>query len=137
MNFLEVYGEIMKLLSIRYSCIFDSVPLTFSYILFQMKISENDEWVLIEELNKCNETALEGSNVVRTRKIDECAAECKGRDPIFAFGTNDFGGNGCNEGLCKCICIDELDDDKCKTINYNDYWFLRFKEKFEPSGKQF
>ena len=88
-------------------------------------------------MKECNEEALEISNVARTIKVDECAAKCKGVAPIFAFGTNDFGGNGCNEGLCKCHCIDELNEDKCKTINYNDYWFLKFKEKFEPSGKQF
>ena len=79
--------------------------------------TENDEWKLIEELNKCNETALEESNVTRTRKIDECAAKCKGAAPIFAFGTNDFGGNGCKDGLCKCRCIDISNQDKCQTIN--------------------
>ena len=99
-------------------------------------------------MNECNEEALEISSVARTRKIDECAAKCKGVAPIFAFGTNDFGGNGCNEGLCKCKCIFELNDNKCQItfrrvkstitmeVNYNDYWFFKFKEKFEPSGKQ-
>ena len=104
-----------------------------------MNILENDSWKFIEDLNECYREAIERGNIARTRKIDDCATTCRGVSQIFAYGTNDFGGNGCHEGLCKCHCIDELNYDKCKIMNYNDYWFFKFNDKFknDQNGKQF
>lgn len=90
---------------------------------------------MIETTNECNEEATEETVVIRTAKISECASMCKSVSPIFAYGTNDFGGQGCNNGLCKCHCIDEMNDDLCKKINFKDYWFLKAEENFQKDGK--
>ena len=39
------------------------------------------------------------------KSLEECAKACDGFSVMFAFGTNDFGGGGCDDnGNCKCLC---------------------------------
>ena len=50
---------------------------------------------------------------------------------MFAYGTNDFGANGCEDGLCKCHCLMGLDEAACQRIKYDEYWIFTYKEQPE------
>lgn len=48
---------------------------------------------------------------------------------MFAYGTNEFGGQGCKEGLCKCHCIKDDNDAACNQDKSKDYWFFKFNDE--------
>ena len=66
---------------------------------------------------------------IETATINECSRKCVGMTSHFAYGTNEFGGQGCLDGLCKCFCIREMDnlDENCHQLDPKNYWFLQFK----------
>ena len=68
-------------------------------------------------------------DVSKAASIEECAIKCEGLTQMFAYGTNDFGANGCKDGLCKCHCIDALNNHTCRKIKYDEYWIFAFKER--------
>ena len=79
--------------------------------------------------------------------IHECAKQCHGIAAVFAYGTNDFGKQGCNSGLCKCKCVVKKktwsppgmvdENQECKQVNDESYWFFRYKPEanFGEKGK--
>ena len=70
----------------------------------------------------CLEIDVDPNNPFETKNIHECARKCQGISSHFAYGTNAFGGKGCNDGLCKCHCLKV-----CKQLDQERYWFFRFK----------
>ena len=60
-------------------------------------------------------------------RVEECAAYCGHVTQMFAFGTTEFGGNGCNRGKCKCTCEMYTESYQCtariKSRDYNLYTF--------------
>ena len=94
-------------------------------------ISESEIWTLLldEPDDICiNENHNQHDPSDATR-IHECAAKCAGITNLFAYGTNEFGGQGCQDGLCKCHCIRQKDntDESCQQLNHKNYWLLSFK----------
>ena len=51
---------------------------------------------------------------------------------VLGFWGNEFGGQGCENGICKCHCVvvkDDLDE-SCKEIDENTYWFFKYNAGF-------
>ena len=62
-------------------------------------------WSLVAEKEECtgDEKLLDYDSKIKS--VDECANACDGLSTMFAFGTNDFGEERCdNDGNCKCSC---------------------------------
>ena len=59
---------------------------------------------------------------------------------LFAYGTNEFGGQGCEYGLCKCHCVFEKDDSQhnCQGLEKQNYWFFGMKHgvNYETKGRK-
>ena len=77
----------------------------------------------------CLDKSRDNENPIETTTINECSKKCIGITSHFAYGTNEFGGQGCQAGLCKCYCIRAMEslDESCQQLDQKDYWFLRFK----------
>ena len=54
---------------------------------------------------------------------------------MFGYGANDFDRNGCQNGLCKCQCFDDVINENCVLADDNEYWFFEFTKKFNNDGK--
>ena len=91
-------------------------------------ISESEIWTfpLAEPEDICID---ETHDQDEAQTINECAAKCSGITNLFAYGTNEFGGQGCEDGLCKCHCIRQTDttDETCQQLSQKNYWLLSFK----------
>ena len=77
----------------------------------------------------CIDTNIDDEGPYETMSIEECSRKCLSREgegyvSHFAFGTNDFGGQGCQDGICQCHCIE-----KCKELNQESYLFFKYKAK--------
>ena len=70
----------------------------------------------------CIDSGIDTETQVETISIDECARKCNGIASHFAYGTNEFGGQGCQDGFCTCHCIET-----CKEVDQDSYWFFRYK----------
>ena len=90
------------------------------------KILENDIWTLIEPEDVCIEKDVDTNQPIETVSVYECARRCSPTSSHFAYGTNDFGGHGCNRGLCKCHCINS-----CVNLDQENYWFFKYKSTFD------
>ena len=113
------------------------INFTILFLKKKLDFSDDDNWILIDETNKCHQEAIDDNSLIRTTTINECASICQGVTPMFAFGTNEFGAHGCSEGLCKCYCLDKMNDATCQNIAYDDFWFLKFENDFQKDGKLF
>ena len=102
-------------------------------------IIESEIWT-VEEIEKvCLDENDDKATSFEAKSIKECARKCDGITKLFAYGTNDFGGQGCENGICKCHCViikDNLDE-SCKEIDENTYWFFKYKPgvTFSNDGK--
>ena len=101
-------------------------------------IADNKVWTIpsLESDSFCLEENDNNEGPFKTATINECSRKCVGMTSYFAYGTNEFGGQGCQEGLCKCYCIRamETQDESCHQKNY---WLLKFKSgvSFDVDGK--
>ena len=104
-------------------------------------ISETEMWTLPldEPEDICIDEIHDLEDPIEATTIDECAAKCGGITDLFAYGTNDFGGHGCEDGLCKCHCIrlKDSNDETCQQLKQKNYWLLTFKPgvNFDLDGK--
>ena len=79
------------------------------------------------------EVCIDGADTIgylsETTTIHECARKCHGLTQMFAYGTNDFGQQGCQDGLCKCHCVRvaKPKDESCQLINQEKYRFFWYK----------
>ena len=59
--------------------------------------------------------------------IDDCAEACKGQASMFAFGTNDFGVDRCEDSGSKCLCeTSARADGTCDVVEHKGYRLYRF-----------
>ena len=70
----------------------------------------------------CIDAAVDEQPPVEAISIEECSRKCFDIASHFAYGTNDFGGHGCQDGFCKCHCIE-----RCQQLDQDSYWFFRYK----------
>ena len=96
-------------------------------------------WEVEETEKVCLDEHDDKTTSFETKSIKECAKKCDGITKLFAYGTNDFGGQGCENGICKCHCVvvkDDLDE-SCKEIDEKTYWFFKYKAgvTFSNDGK--
>ena len=100
-------------------------------------ILESDNWTLNKDLDVCLDRADDALELTETATLHECARKCHGLAEVFAYGTNDFGRQGCQDGLCKCQCVKGTnnDDQNCHGDKEN-YWFFRYKPEanFDKEG---
>ena len=81
-------------------------------------------WGLVEEKTECS-----GSEVSKGKlsSIDDCALKCKGEASMFAFGTNDFLENRCNEEGCSCYCeTSATEEGTCEKVDHNGYRLYKY-----------
>ena len=46
---------------------------------------------------------------------------------MFAFGTNDFGTNRCNDDGCSCYCeTSATEEGTCKRVDHNGYRLYKY-----------
>ena len=91
-------------------------------------------WILVEPEDACIDMyAVEADNNFGTTSVHECGRKCGKTATHFAYGTNDLGGEGCRDGICKCHCIE-----KCHQLKHQDYWFFKYKSRynFRENGKE-
>ena len=63
----------------------------------------------------------------RIETEEECAKKCRGLSSMFAFGTNDFGNDRCQNGFCKCICeTSATKEGFCHQMSHSGYNLYRF-----------
>ena len=100
------------------------------YLKFPFIILDNEIWTLTEELEACiNETDIDTDPIV-FMTIDECSNKCKEKTIMFAYGTNDFEGAGCKDGLCKCHCVTSYNNDY-------DYYYYADGDHYYPYGEDY
>ena len=127
-----------KSLEVRTCNTTNSLPETLLFTSSKIKctfehsflILENEFWALTEAPKTCVDQTDEDIDAVEFMTIDNCSNNCNKQTRMFAYGTNDFGGQGCNkDGLCKCHCIATDENDiTCTKIDHQDYWFFKFKD---------
>ena len=91
---------------------------------------------MVAEHTQCKGTE---NNEGKMNSIDECANACRKKSSMFVFGTNDFGGNGCDNQGCKCLCETGANaDGSCENVQNKDYRLYRLSSlgKYEPYGNQ-
>ena len=86
---------------------------------------------MVVEKNVCTggaKTDKEYGYDERIETVDECANKCSGLSTMFAFGTNDFGTQRCQNGFCKCICeTSATKEGSCHPLtSHNGYRLYRF-----------
>ena len=85
---------------------------------------------MVVEKNVCTggaETDKEYGYDERIETVDECANKCSGLSTMFAFGTNDFGTQRCQNGFCKCICeTSATKEGFCHQISHRGYRLYRY-----------
>ena len=101
----------------------------YDSFIIHLIVLENKTWNVVEELNECNQVGTDDIDVTKVAAIDECAIKCEGLTQMFAYGTNDFGADGCKDGLCKCHCLNSLNKDTCQKIKYDEYWVFTYKDQ--------
>ena len=91
---------------------------------------------MVAEHTECKGTE---TNEGKMNSIDECANACRKKSSMFVFGTNDFGGNGCDNQGCKCLCETGANaDGSCENVQNKGYRLYRLSSlgKYEPYGNQ-
>ena len=88
---------------------------------------ENDNWILVEPEDVCINKDEDAYPVItKAVSVYECARKCSEASSHFAYGTNDFGGDGCTRGLCDCQCIET-----CQALDEEKYFFFMYKPAFD------
>ena len=88
---------------------------------------------LVEDKAECD-----GSEILKTLTFDvgHCAKVCLGISTMFAFGTNDYGTDRCDEGGCNCLCeTAAASDGTCNKVSHNGYRLYRVYEVENFKGK--
>ena len=94
-----------------------------SILLCYYDIPLYSEWTMVAEHTSCKGTE---NNEGKMNSIDECANACRKKSSMFVFGTNDFGGNGCDNQGCKCLCETGANaDGSCENVQNKGYRLYR------------
>ena len=63
----------------------------------------------------------------KLRYIDECAASCESEATMFAFGTNDYDKDRCENEKCECLCEKVASSyGTCKRQEHKGYRLYRY-----------
>ena len=82
---------------------------------------------MVAEKNECTGTEKMYGYDDRLETVEECASKCSGISSMFAFGTNDFGTQRCQNGFCKCICeTSATKEGFCQQTSHSGYRLYRF-----------
>jgi hypothetical protein len=74
-------------------------------------------------------TECGGSEVGKGKlpSVDDCASKCEGVASMFAFGTNDFGTDRCNDEGCSCYCeTSATEEGTCEREDHNGYRLYKY-----------
>ena len=99
-------------------------------ILLEIDGHERD-WILVADKMECDDPD-DKFNIVHPQEeglntADDCANVCRGISSMFAFSTNDFGKDQCNEKGCRCLCeISASQDGSCKQVDTDGYRLYKF-----------
>ena len=89
------------------------------------------DWMLVANKMECK-----GSEIGKARQptVSDCAAACKGISSMFAYGTDDYGGDQrCFDDGCKCYCETAADrDGSCQQKNTNGYRLYKYIKIYNP-----
>ena len=81
----------------------------------------------------------EGGGPEQSEYVDlkACARVCAQRWEMIAFGTNKYGGKGCNAaGRCKCFCQTNTNNYRCTQVE-GDSALILYAVKFARSGASY
>ena len=84
------------------------------------------EWTLQASKTECS-----GSEISKGKlpSVDECASECKGISSMFAFGTNDYLKNRCDNNGCNCLCeTSAAEEGTCDRVDHNGYRLYKYSK---------
>ena len=79
---------------------------------------------MLEAKKECS-----GSEISKGKlpSVDDCASQCEGVASMFAFGTNDYLTNRCNNDGCSCYCeTSATEDGTCNSVNHNGYRLYKY-----------
>ena len=96
--------------------------------------------MLVKEKTEC---AGSEKKIGMVPSIRDCAAACKGRSSMFAFGTNDYGNSRCSNDYskltwrlrpelkvvlkCQCLCETSASSDgTCKEVRHTGYRLYKY-----------
>ena len=91
---------------------------------------------MVAEHTECKGTE---TNEGKMNSIDDCANACRKKSSMFVFGTNDFGGNGCDNKGCKCRCETGANaDGSCENVQNKGYRLYRISSlgKYDLRGNK-
>ena len=95
---------------------------TYFIVIFILAL----EWVLVQEKTECSGSE---SFIGEFPSISGCASQCKMVSSMFAFGTNDYGTERCNNDGCKCLCeTSATEEGTCTIVNHNGYRLYKYSK---------
>ena len=110
-------------------CVSDVFWSEFLLILY------SESWQLVAEKEVCSGVKYTGKGELTS--VEDCAEACTEVATMFAFGTNDYDLDMCdNTGNCPCYCYDGANDDGTCIQNHNNGFRLYRYEK-NKNGKRF
>ena len=81
-------------------------------------------WLLVADRRECTGSEKWEED---TPYVGDCAAKCKGKASMFAFGTNNYGETRCFESGCACFCETSANiDGLCDQTNHNGYRLYKY-----------
>ena len=84
------------------------------------------EWVLLKAKAECDGSEI---NKGKLPTVDDCASQCKEVASMFAFGTNDYGTDRCNDDGCQCLCeTSAREEGQCTRVNHNGYRLYKYSK---------
>ena len=100
-----------------------SLPLHILTLYFNLTL----EWELLVAKQECSGSEIDKGKLP---SVDDCASQCKGVASLFAFGTNDFGTDRCdNVDGCTCLCeTSATEEGICNTESHNGYRLYKYLE---------
>ena len=109
-----------------YSKKYTPVPLIYIGIIKLL------DWMLVSEKRECPDAEINKGSLP---SIESCAQECEGSASMFAFGTNDFGTERCDNSGCKCLCETvATNNGSCNEIVHNGFRLYRYYAKDHALG---
>ena len=79
---------------------------------------------MVAEKTECSGSEIDKGQLT---SVDDCASQCKGVASMFAFGTNDFGTNRCNDKGCSCYCETSATvEGTCERVDHNGYRLYKY-----------
>lgn len=89
----------------------------------------SDKGALVASMMECASFEEGYDKSYQISSIDECADVCYGKAELFAFGTNDFGSDHCDNNGCYCLCETASGyDATCEQVDHVGYRLFKYKD---------